>query len=554
MMLRAPFLLFVFLLSFGIFIYLERPLYSSLPLASLITYGAIRVTQPETHLRGRRRLKYGKAREIAESERDPIDKGIKWGGITLPSALKNLGFFFMGAQGSGKSVSLQMLMYQAFIEDPEACGVVHDYKMELHAFLRWAGVPKEEIKIMNPYDRRCAAWDIQKDCIDKATAAEIAIGFIPPNTRESAPFFRLGWTFVFRDVLRFFMYETDARPGFRWDLSDVLAALSDKETLAAMFRKYPKLSKSVQYVERDNDDILTTLYTHTDLIEPIAGLWKHSKEEPVSFRDWRRNKRRQILILGNDSQREDSIQRLNAVLCQQMMKATVDNSVKTTRDTWFFLDEFHAINRIYKFESFINTVRSYRGNVVIATQDINQLFRPESYGEQNTNSIIQGCASKAILQCTGDAAKWAETQIGQEEKKKKNEGTSGDGHRFTRSSGTSEGFSPTVMKEEIEKLRGCSMKSGLDGFYLSSVVKEVYRCNLPFEEFEHVWPTPKIEPDFDVETSASKQEVDPFTPDELKELGLLQEEKQEQAPGQKQDEKEGQRERPKKRFRSSFDK
>lgn len=472
--------------------------------------------QTENHIRGRRLIKHAEARARGRALLGPGDKGIQWGGITLPSRAKSRGFFYMGAQGSGKGVSLQLLMHQAFVGDQSACGVIHDYKMELHRFLRWAGVNEDEIKILNPFDRRCVGWDIQKDCIDKSTAAEIAVGVVPPNPKESSPFFRNGATFVFRDVLRFFMYEAEEDTSLRWGLHHVLAALQDKEVLIAMFKKYPRLSKSIRYVDRPNDDILATLYTHTDLLEPIAALWRD--KELISFREWRAQEKRQILILGNDTKREDTVQKLNAILAQQAIKAVLDNSEEVTRDTWFILDEFHAMNRIHNFERFVNTIRSYRGNLCIATQDINQLF--ETYGRENTNSIIQGCANKAFLLCEGDAADWARKIIGEEQQIKESENTSFDGGRLVKGKGRVADYDRVVMAEQIDKLVGCTPERGLDAFYLSSFITDVYHHRMPFEAFKHVWPDPQIRPDYMVETNSRKQELDPLSPEELKAFGI----------------------------------
>jgi hypothetical protein len=78
-------------------------------------------------------------------------------------------------------------------------------------------------------------------------------------------------------------------------------------------------------------------------------------------------------------------------------------------------------------------------------------------------------------------------------------------------------------------LSTCSIETGLDAFYLAQPVGYVYRHTMPYEDFTHVWPTPKIEPDFDVETDGTKQEIDPFTPKELEYFGItLEQEKVEE--------------------------
>jgi hypothetical protein len=90
-------------------------------------------------------------------------------------------------------------------------------------------------------------------------------------------------------------------------------------------------------------------------------------------------------------------------------------------------------------------------------------------------------------------------------------------------------FRRVVMKEEIETLSTCSEENGLDAFYLAQPIGNVYRHTMPYEDFKHVWPTPKIEPDFDVETDGTKQEIDPFTPKELEYFGItLEQEKDEE--------------------------
>ena len=150
MRLSVPFGLFVasFLLSFTAFTHLERPLYSSVPLSVAVAYGVFRVTShKDKHKRGRRRIPYLVARSKAKSLLRNGDQGFQWGGVTLPTKAKSKGFFFMGEMGSGKTLSLYLLMSEAFRNNPKAKGVIHDVKMNITPFLYHIGIAPERINV-----------------------------------------------------------------------------------------------------------------------------------------------------------------------------------------------------------------------------------------------------------------------------------------------------------------------------------------------------------------------------------------------------------------------
>jgi hypothetical protein len=521
-----PLFIAAFLLSLAALAYpLQRPFYVALPLATGAGVLAVKLTMRREEAPPRKRVPYLLARRQAQQEAVKLDAGnphprpLEWGGLELPTEYRSKGFFFMGEQGSGKSLSFYLLMKPAIIDDQTARAVIHDYKMEIHALLRRLGVPDAEIKLFNPYDRRSVAWDIQEDCTDNDVAGEIAYGFVPPDEKVSDPFFKNGATFVFRDVLRFFMYEAREQPGYRWTLRDVYCAIKSKATLRYMFKKYERLKGSLVFIERPNDDILATLYTNTDKLEAIAALW-HGKEL-FSFHRWRTSGERNIIVLGNDAARQRTIQTLNRILWTRLYKTVLDASLPSQGETWFFLDEFHAMQRLPEIEEFVSTARSFRGNMVIATQDINQIRA--TYQNDVTNTIMQGLSSKAFFKCTGSAAEWASNQLGHTKRKRRGQGTQLDPQRgLTFSDNEREQPERVFDREYIETLLKASKANGIDGVYVTSLIPDVYRYTMPYQAFKHVWLTPKIEPDYQLEEDKRKYDLPLWTPLERERLGLPQ--------------------------------
>lgn len=468
-------------------------------------------------LRGRKQIPYPEARRRSRKSVDPKDKGLRIGGVTVPSFYKYRGFFFMGEQGSGKSLSVMLLMLQAFLEDRNSIGVVHDYKMELHAFLRWAGIPRSEIAMLNPYDIHCWWWDVQSDCLDSETAFEIACALCPKQPDEKQPFFIDSARLLLRDVIRFFVFRAREEPYYTWKLRDVFNATRDKKTMEQMFLRYPELSASITFLNRENNDVLTTLYSHIDKLTSIAALWaERPKSKALSFRRWKRKGKPRILILGNDPTRETQIQTINAVMWEQLSKAVLDPTAPREKDTWLFLDELHAMNQLPNLSRFANTVRSAKGCLVLSTQDINQLY--STYGREITNSVLQGCATMSFLRCSGDAAAWAAQFIGIEEIRKKGDGgrIGGNGVSIDWNEKTED--NKTILKEEIAKLLPCTPENGMSGVYVIPTISDVYRYTMPFEEFKAVWPDKQIEPDYEPEDELRKYDLKPWSDEERKRI------------------------------------
>lgn len=442
-----------------------------------------------------------------------------WGQLKVPNEYKSKGIFIMGEQGSGKTVYLLYLIEKA-LRDPRAKAVIHDFKMDIYPFLlRHLKIPESQVKLLHPYDKRACGWDIQADIEDEDTAEEVASAFIEKGDPKNI-FFPKSARNIVKAILTYYLYRSEENPQYRWGLIHVVEALRKRDRILAMIEAYPVLEYAKDALQ--NDDVRATIFADFGKIETVATMWNQPDKELVSLRAWRRKEERELLILGTDTKRETTCKLLNRALWTMLSKQVLDQSAPKIGDMWFFLDEFHAMGKLEGLETFVSVARSRKGNIVLAGQDINQLLKLDMYGEQGTNIILQGCSTKIIFRCSGDASIWASKQIGNEwlMKQSTNRGFSGGNVQ----SGTSEREEPqaVVKPEDIQCLQKCSAQRPVLDAVISTFLDDPVHYPMPFSAFGNVWATPQILEDYKPEDRRDRMRPQPMTHEQLVALGLEQ--------------------------------
>ncbi len=89
--------------------------------------------------------------------RQPLRGPYPWGGMFFPRHLLGTHFALLGAPGSGKTVSMRLLLGAVLRDNPSPRILMFDPKGdEVWPMLRGMGVEPERIITMNPFDKR--AW------------------------------------------------------------------------------------------------------------------------------------------------------------------------------------------------------------------------------------------------------------------------------------------------------------------------------------------------------------------------------------------------------------
>lgn len=506
---------------------LIRHHFHAAPIAAVLAAGAASLLffpmmrKEDEHVRGRQLIN---ADEVSVHI-PPGEPPFQWNGLPLPQEAKSEGFLYLGQTGSGKTICLQVLLNEVLSKEPGVKAVIHDFKMNFRPLLLKLGIPDARIKILNPYDERSVAWDIQKDCIDWDSALEIAKGVIPelPHEGDSA-FFRLGARFLLAGVMRFFLLEARARKkkgeAYAWTFRDVVECAKDKEIMEEMFGKYPELKTNLAYLNRDNDDILATLFQPLDELGAIPNLWKDKPtDRRISFFEWADKNNGEILILGCDPNREASLSVINRIMLNRMMKAVIQKRRAGKTEAWFFLDEFHALGRIAAFETFVSVCRDYKGCAVVATQDIAQV--DALYGEKHRSTIMTNLTNKTFLKCSGDAADWAHKQIGQREVRVQQDSESiGSGH-MNIGANFQHNMKALVIPTEFDLLPRF-VEAGIRGYVTSSYFGDAVRLRLGKNSsvLKPIIEHGRQETDYRVESDIDKSIPQPINDGDRKRLGL----------------------------------
>lgn len=474
------------------------------------------------HVGGKKLLSSFQAVQAArEQMKDayPKDKGFAlWDQFIVPSEYKSTGIYVMGEMGSGKTVYLTYLIEKALQDNPNAKFVIHDYKMDIYPFLTdHLGIPKEDIKILHPFDERCSGWDIQADIENEGNAESIANGLIPDPPPQSDPFWNTNARLLVTAGILFFFYKDEETPGYRWGLRELVDLLEDGNALKEVINADARLRFAKEAINRKNNDILTTVITYTSGLRRIANLWAFKDKELVSLKKWRAEEKRQILILGFEESEEDACKTLNRVLWKQLYKEVLRKNL-TPYETWFFLDEFYLMSRLEGIEKFSSVSRSFKANLVLAAQDVAQVKL--IYGEDRLNILMTGLKTQIYFRCRHNSSTWAVSQIGEQKIEQKS--TSKDLSRGGVRTGESYKIEQqkVLMAEDIQRLKKCTSERPLLDAVISSFIDDPFRYTMDFEAFQQVWPTTKIDPDFQPEERRERTRPRPLKNEERERLGL----------------------------------
>ncbi len=325
-------------------------------------------------------------------------------------------FMILGAVGSGKTTAIELFLqsiaprFRAERPIPEHL-IVFDAQRDLLPTLASYGLgpDQENVWILNPFDDRCAVWNLADAAQSPAMARYIATMLVPQEEKSSAPFFAS----AARDLLAYVIWGLNRIQAKRWAFRDLLCAADSKERIEAVTARHPRarrLAASILNDDKHAFGALSTLTTKLSRFEEVAGLW-HSRPLARSFSVQEFLKQPGVLVLGWDPVLNESLWPINAIL----LKALADEILRGPRSRqprhWFVFDEFRAMEQVEAVQRLLNRGRSKGVSVLIALQSIEGLI--DVYGPHKAQDILSACAHKTVLR-VGDpkSAAWAEEYFG----------------------------------------------------------------------------------------------------------------------------------------------
>ena len=309
----------------------------------------------EKHLRGRGLISFDEAKKIAETKTQGDTRPPFFGMTHIPERAATTHFLFVGATGSGKTLSLRMLMESVLpVKDSmDTRALIYDAKQDMLSVLEGMklGCP---IYILNPFDKRCAAWDMAGDITSPSSADQLATILIPEEKNSSSPYFSDAARALMSGVIVSLMRTA---PG-AWEFRDVIYALKNAERLKKLLSRTKETEDLIpQYFsnERTANDVISTVATKIQRYQYIAAAWSRAQQK-ISLTKWVTEN--SILVLGNDEATRSALDAINRVIFKRITELVLAQSESHTRRTWVFLDELRQAGKLDGLNSLLTMGRS----------------------------------------------------------------------------------------------------------------------------------------------------------------------------------------------------
>jgi hypothetical protein len=360
-------------------------------------------------------------RQLSISFEAPINFGFR----QVPIEIASGHFLIAGAPGSGKTILFRLMMQSVLPRlrhGSNQRAVIFDVKHEQVSVLKGMGLAAR-VRILNPFDARCAVLDFARDFKTPADALQFAKLLLPDQEGDRDPFWRNSARGIIADVVRAHILAHREERLPRWNLGDIIRSLNSFETIKEALALHKSTRDALRNLREEK--VLFGVLSTVDLVrrefEVVAALMDEPSRDPdrrFSLTEWMESS--EILVLGPSVLAEETINPLNRLIIERIGQLVLDRpehdpSTGTNPSrTWMFLDEFPRLGRMHRMESMMTNGRSKGLVAVLGIQDISDIR--QIYGQHFAATITGACTHKAMLQAPSpESAEWAAQLIGSEE-------------------------------------------------------------------------------------------------------------------------------------------
>ncbi len=354
-----------------------------------------------THLRGTRMRGY--TSKLQSWVVPATTNRLTLAGVALTTEDETMHVAAIGATGSGKSTALRALMACAsrrgdrqVVADPEGSS--------LSVFYQPGDI------ILNPYDARCANWDLLSEIEQDSDFAMLSASLLPHLGHSDHD----QWISYAQQFLASAMESwVDNAMG---SSSDFVIALNqaNRAQLKALCDGTP----ASRYFEEGGERMLASILgTITPAVASLRSFGLQSGPE-FSIRRWVREGEGSLWMPYAANQ-VAALRGLTSCWMNLAIVETLSLAPSTERRIWFHVDELDALGRIEGLKDAQARLRKFGGRVAIGFQSFAQV--KQIYGE-GAHTIIENCGNLLILRCGlsqgGGTAELASDLIGNREVKR----------------------------------------------------------------------------------------------------------------------------------------
>lgn len=356
-------------------------------------------------------------RTLADSYKD-LNRMLKKAGVMSPISICGLhilqnsemqNFGLHGTVGSGKSTALNDLMKQLRARGDRV--IVYDKGNNfIPLFYR-----QNKDLILNPFDARCAPWDLWEECLTVADFENFATSLLP-DSGGGDPFWVLSARALFVATARRMAKEKDR----------TIAGLLKKlmSISLADLREYLKDTEGANLVdgsiEKTAMTVRTILTTYARSLRYLQGLDEQGRN-PFNIRDWMHTEDADgdnpWIFISSDGQNHNSLKPLLTAWLYMSMTGILSLQASRDRRIWLFLDELPSLHKLPILPEFLAEARKFGGCTVVAIQNFPQL--KEQFGTNFAESIWDLLNTRMFYRApSGTVAEWVQHEIGEKQHKK----------------------------------------------------------------------------------------------------------------------------------------
>lgn len=317
--------------------------------------------------------------------------------FTMDDKLFSRHVLIVGAPGVGKTNLINWILYQIKKSlTPNDVLIIFDTKGDFYQTFWSPG----DVVIAND-SRACGVngvdyWNIFAEMLVDSRpedyANEIAYTLLADKiSRTQQPFFPNAAKDLLAALLVFFT-RLHEKTGFL-ATNEHLRLLADQastQVIRNMLSAHVDMRALVSYISHDESPQTQGVISEFQQVVRSLFIGNFAKSGSLSIRKLVRQKGGRTIFVEYDIGYGSLLTPIYVLLIDQAIKEVLGQS-RTEGNVWIVIDEFRLLPRLQYIENAINLGRGLGLKVILAMQDINQVYA--SYDEKLAKSIIAGCST-----------------------------------------------------------------------------------------------------------------------------------------------------------------
>ena len=337
-------------------------------------------------LRGQRLIGMEELAAMTEAE---SKLGFDVGGVGIPDRLLMRNTAFIGSMGTGKSQGIFNFIDAADRASMKA--VVYDMTGE---FLERYYNPERGDVILNPYDKRSAAWSVFEDLRSEIDFSALSTFFVPEQKGENNPFFTNAARILFEDLLRLVKLEPNM-PKTMSEVARIAGTLPSNEIAEILGRYGLSSAVTVKPDSEASKGVCMTL-----MAQPSMRFFSMFKGQGFSIRQFIESERAGWLFITSHAEQHESIKPFAAAWIETALMAAMSGRPIDYTRVLFVVDELASLPKLHALEKGLTLGRKFGAAWALGFQSTAQL--DHLYGKDMRRVLLSNMQTKAIFRTEED--------------------------------------------------------------------------------------------------------------------------------------------------------